>query len=177
MQPGDFKERFIRSLPDLSSDIDRRFDEFILFPETEVEALQIPKEDKLILTVSGLPRDAAPFLCFGSSGGGFLRRMSEFGLPQAFDRFRTVGFNSSGDMICIDEGSGGRVVYLNHDDNMREVYINFCMRSLAQCLCLYAELMLGGTVDSCRAAIREVDPEAVESGSFWASELADQELM
>jgi SUKH-4 immunity protein len=177
MEPEMFKKRFIQALPDLPPDLDLRLDEFVLFPETEVEVLQIPKDDKLILTASGLPKDAAPFLSFGSSRGVFLRRMSAFGLPKDFDRFRTIGFNSSGDMICLDEGDGGRVVYLNHDDNMKVVYMNSGIRSLALSLCLYGEFMLNREADVCRAAIRKVDPKAVEPGSFWASEIESKENM
>lgn len=177
MSPADFKSRFISTLPEIPAEIGLRLDEFFVYPEVLVNHLAIPRTDKDILTVSGLPKDAAPFLTFGMGKGDCLRRLGEaYGLSQEFGRYRMIGSNSSGDMICIDEARDGMIVYLNHDNNMQVIYMNSGVCSLASSLCAFGKLMLDGDAAACRAAIHEVDPKAIEPGNFWAAEIDNEEI-
>src|SRR5437764_714961 len=122
MSPAEFKTRFIASLPDVPPGLGLRLDEFVVFPAAVVEGLNIGDSDKAILTVSGLPRDASPFLSFSLSAALVLRPLTEAGgVPDSYSRYRMIGQNGSGDMICIDEASSGAVVYFNHDRDMAAV--------------------------------------------------------
>jgi hypothetical protein len=167
MTPVQFKTRYLDSQPTLPPGIDLGLDEFVVFPESEVEPLRISADDKEFLTVSGLPKSAAPFLSFGPSGKIFLRRMSELGLSDDFRRYRVIGFNSCGDVICIDEEADGMVIYLNHDLNIKIVFVNSSVGRLSSCLCVYAEFIKDRDGGRCAAAIRQIDPGAMDEGAFW----------
>src|SRR5262245_16094323 len=120
--PQEFKTRYLENIPLLPPDLPelrRRFEEFIHFPDSVVQGLNISQSDKAILSSSGLPKSAAPFLAFGLSPDRILQPLSNaLELSDSYSRFRMIGHNGSGDMLCIDEQDEGSVVYLNHDNNM-----------------------------------------------------------
>lgn len=172
MAPHEFKRRYIASLPHLPPGVELHLDEFVVYSEEDVFKLSIPDADKELLTKCGLPRDVAPFLSFGLTPADRLRPFSEvYGLPESFGRYRMVGHNSSGDMICLDEATFGRVVYLNHDRGMEVVFMNSSVLALAECLCAFGEFMLDRDPEACREKIRKADPPAMEPGSFWPGEI------
>jgi hypothetical protein len=174
MSPSEFKSRFIAGLPKIPAGLDLKPDEFFRFPATVVDKLKISKADKAILTISGLPKDAAPFLSFGfQKKSDILKSMGrEFGLPDdVCSRYKMIGFNGSGDMICINDSGDGAVVYLNHDRNMEVVFMNSGVVKLAECLCLFHEFQQSKDGDACRRAIRKVDPKAMGDQSFWRNEI------
>lgn len=49
-----------------------------------------------------------------------------------FDKYVNIGFNGTGDPIGINLDNG-EVVYLNHDDEFKEVYINADIEKLTLC--------------------------------------------
>ncbi len=78
-------------------------------------------------------------------------------------------------MICIDEEDAGTIVYLNHDNNMKVIYMNSGIGTLAQSLCAFGEFMRDRDAEACRAAIGEMDRGAVKPGNFWAHEIQREE--
>jgi hypothetical protein len=176
MTPSEFKARYIRSLPNVPPELDLRLDEFFTFPKSEVEELNVPEGDKDLLATSGLPK-TPPSFTFGLSPKDCLRPMNEeYGVPAKFGRYRMIGANAYGDMVCLDEAAGGRMVYLNHDRNMEVVFINSTVQAFAHSLCAFAEyLWRHRSAEACRAEIQAVDPTAMQPGAYWPSEIDTDE--
>jgi hypothetical protein len=83
-----------------------------------------------------------------------------------------LGSNGSGDAICVDDSGNGKVVYLNHDNNMEIVLMNTSVTKLAGCLCIFNEFMTNKDRDACQQAMREADPLAMGDHDFWPNEVA-----
>ena len=165
MTPGEFKARFLSSLPPVADDIDLSLEEFVLFPRERVRTLRIAEADKQILVESGLPADASPFLSFGLSEDRLLLPIDEF--PESV----AIGHNGCGDMICIDQASDGAIVYYNHDNHMQRIFMNSGLAQLAESLCLFAEYMRTRDVDFFTQQLLTIDAPALASGAFWPNEI------
>ena len=87
-----------------------------------------------------LPVPAVPWLTFGPQPG-LLEALRDSGdPPPGTDGYVEIGFNESGDPICI-EASTGAVWYLNHDDGFRAVFVNSSVGQLAEFLLLFRALV------------------------------------
>lgn len=178
MSSSAFKKRFLASLPEVPAELDLQIDEFVQFPATAVNELKIRKADKAILNVSGLPKQAAPFLSFGfPDEPDMLKPVSrECGLPDdQFGQYKMIGQNGYGDLICIDDSNGGAVVYLNHDRNNEVVFMNSSVSKFAECLCLFSEFRRSRDAGVCRRGIQNADPKAMEESNFWPREISSLE--
>jgi hypothetical protein len=165
MNPEKFRERYLNFLPSVPPELGLNLDEFICFPVAKVAELNILQADKNLLTVSGLPNDAAPFLSFGLTSETVLEPLDE--PPHC----KMIGHTGYGDMICIDESDRGSIVYFNHDREMTRVFMNSSVRSLAHSLCAYLEFQQTRNVEMCQRAISECDQRAMEVNSFWSVEM------
>ena len=168
MNGTEFRKRFVESLPPIPEEIGLNFDEFVSFDSQILKASGL--NDKVIefLLEAGLPRDAAPFLSFQSYTANDIEKRKEvFGIE---DRFFPIGINGSGDPLVIDSKSG-EVLFFNHDDNMRKVFINSSVWQFVECLCIYQEHMTNNTMNSCLEEIVRTDPRAAEKEAMWFSEI------
>jgi hypothetical protein len=163
--PSEFKTRFIASLPEIPDDVDLSLDEFASFPPEQVGNLRISDADKRLLIECGLPADASPFLSFGLTANRVLMPLAEF--PHSV----AIGHNGSGDMICIDQSTGGAIVYYNHDNHMQRVFMNSSLMQFAECLCLFAEFMQTKDSTSFTRKVFAVDPAALAPQAFWPNEV------
>ncbi|MBW3540219.1 MAG: SUKH-4 family immunity protein [Planctomycetes bacterium] len=112
------------------------------FPPAATADLNISSESKAFLNDAGLPESAAPFLEFPALEAGPLPTAAEqWGLSAEFERYREIGFDGSGDPICIDESADGAVVCLNHDNNFQRGFMNSSVPQLAECLLAYRQLI------------------------------------
>ena len=164
-------------------------DSLVMFPTTVLVDVAIPHESKSFLTNGGLPESAAPFLDFRVPDHGALQNVAEmWQLPPDYNRFRVIGFNGSGDPICIDESLCGQVVYLNHDFDFHRVLINSSVPQLAESLLAFRHLIretqrrngedayLDGDVPRdlqqwLLDEIIRIDPAAAHADCFWHQEL------
>ena len=165
MTPAEFKSRFIASLPIIPDDIDLTLDEFVSFPIERIAALRVNEADRRLLAECGLPADAAPFLSFGLSADRVLVPLDDF--PDSV----AIGHNGCGDMICIDQSAGGAVVYYNHDNHMRRVFMNSTLVQFAECLCLFANFMQTKDASTFTQQLKLVDLSALAAGTFWPNEV------
>ena len=116
--------------------------ELIPFSREEVQTVQIPDQERDFLIEIGLPADAAPFLNFGGKNVLHLPTAGKFIQHEGvLTQFRVIGSNAYGDPICIDESSGGTIVYLNHDDSMRACFMNSSVSQLAYSLLAFRNLI------------------------------------
>jgi hypothetical protein len=128
-------------------------------------ALKIADADKRILVESGLPADASPFLSFGRSDYRMLLPID--GSPQSF----AIGHNGYGDQICIDQSAAGEIVYYNHDNDTKRVFMNSSLVQFAESLCLFAEFMKTKDQDSFTRQLLKSDENALAAGAFWPNEV------
>lgn len=161
----------------------------LVFPEPLLDGIRLPASAKEFLLVVGLPKAAAPFLDFRlPKAGGLPTAAEQWGLPAAFNRYRVIGGNGSGDPICVDEDDDASLVDLDHDDHFRVIFMNRSIPLLAESLLAYRQLVkntqervgqdawLDGNVppDLCdwlETEIHRIDKEALRKGSFWSYEL------
>ena len=166
-------------------------DELVRFPQETVNRLNIPILSKTFLVKSGLPRDASPFLSFGTSiSGKWLPAMSEeWHFPVQFSCYRIIGATGNGDPICLDESTNGAVVYLNHDKGFDKFFMNSSVEQLGECLLEHRKFVrrvidqngcdayLDGSIPGdlkkwISNRIRDIDEYAMRESCFWHSELA-----
>lgn len=160
-----FKQRFLSGLPETPPELNLQLDEFIVF---ESESLSgIDASSKRLLLENGLPRCAPPFLAFSSSLCKEIESLRECGaIPEHFFPF---GQNAYGDLLGIDTATK-EIVYFNHDDQNRRVFINSTLIQFLECLCIYQEYLRSEAARSSLGAIEKIDPAAAKQGTMWHTE-------
>jgi hypothetical protein len=157
-------------------------DRLIAFPESSLSDVRLPANARAFLIEVGLPAEAAPFLCFEPPATGTLERVSAVcHQPPAFDRYRIIGWNGSGDPVCLDEEAGGQIVYLNHDNRFLRVLMASSVFTFAECLVQFRDLIVGSGSNTALIAperfeellerLRNIDPAACEKDGYWQREL------
>ena len=82
--------------------------------------------------------------------------------------YRVVGSDGSGNPICVDESTGA-VVILDRDCRFRAMqFVNSSVRQLGECLLSY---MGESDPERFRAAVTEIDPNAMAERVFWWQEV------
>jgi len=160
-------------------------DRLVTFTAEVVATLRVPETQRAFLLHPGLPESAAPALDFGGKRYRNIPSAAElWKAGDAFRRYRIIGANGFGDPICLDEETGGAVVYLNHDDEMKRGFINSSVEQLALSLLAFREVIRetqqrGGAdaypngqipsdlVDRFILRMEEIDPPAIKSDTFW----------
>lgn len=155
----------------------------VAWPDEAFEETGISVENRRFLTEAGLPEAAAPYLDFGPTEETLPERWD---LPESFAKYTIIGDTGSGDpIVLVPDGS---VAYLNHDDDMAEVYINKDVPTLAETLLRFRNLIqeaqrVGGKdayvegrvpADLQRGFetfLRQADPRALEQDSLWGGEV------
>jgi len=156
-------------------------DRLVVFPESSLADVRAPSEVRAFLVEAGLPGQAAPFLDFGPPKSGTLERASVvWHQPPAFDRYRIIGGNGSGDPVCLDEEARGQVVFLNHDNRFKRVLMASSVFALAECLVELRDVVAGAggdtelvtreQYDALHTRFRAIDPEACAEGGYWEEE-------
>lgn len=155
----------------------------IAYPDEIFDGTGISAENRRFLAEAGLPEAAAPGLDFGPAEESLPERWD---LPASFEKYTIIGDTASGDPIVLTPA--GSVVYLNHDDEMAEVYINRDVPTLAETLLRFRNLIVesqrvGGEdayledripADLQRgfeAFLRQADPRALEPDAMWGDEV------
>ncbi|MDM5186407.1 SUKH-4 family immunity protein [Bacillus sp. DX4.1] len=144
-------------------------------------------DTRRFLSEAGLPTAAAPFIEFDNVTEPMQNVKQKFGMPIDYQSYWFIGTTGSGDPLCIDERTN-KVVYLHHDNNYEEIFINSSMHQFAETLLLFSNLIdeaihLNGEFafldneipESVRIwfenELRRIDPKAVEKNTFWSEEL------
>jgi hypothetical protein len=144
----------------------------IVFPPSVFEGTGVSQQTREFLTEAGLPEAVGPFLMIRSPGSTTLTTASEeWELSPEFDDYWVIGNNGAGDpiVLCADDV----VVYLGHDNDFEEFFINRNVAVLAE-----ASLRFPGMepTDAEKEAfidfLRRSDPDALVEGSFWSYEIA-----
>jgi hypothetical protein len=173
LTPSEFHRRFrahVLSLPELDTvpELREQLSEFVSFDRLILEEYSLNASEIDFLVQGGLPQSASPFLSFAAYPR---RRLAE--MYDQCDLLRTLfplGHNGSGDPLGI-ELSSHAVVYLNHDDGMRRVFINSSVPRFAESLCMYQELLAANHLGQFLAQIEAIDRDAVAVGTMWYTEV------
>ena len=174
MNPSEFQSRFraglasnprLKNMPDLLQERS----EFVSFNDRTLVQGGLHPDDVTFLVSGGLPRQAAPFLSFSAYSASELHELhSLYDMPTFLF---PLGANGSGDALGIDVKSR-EVVYLNHDDHMRRVFVNSSVSQFAHTLCLYQEALIAGITHSVLSQIASIDPFAAAPDAMWYEEIA-----
>ncbi|MFJ8526923.1 SUKH-4 family immunity protein [Bacillus sp. NPDC094106] len=144
-------------------------------------------DTRRFLSAAGLPASATPFIEFDSVTEPMQNVNQKFGMPKDFEFYWLIGTTGSGDPLCIDERTN-KVVYLHHDNNYEEIFINSSIHQFAESLLLFSKLIdeaiqLNGEFAFLDNEIPEsvcswfenelkrIDQKAVEKNTFWYEEL------
>jgi hypothetical protein len=155
-----------------------------------LDALNLATESRDFLAEAGLPGSAAPYLDFNLNSPTAFSPVHLVWtcLGAEYAHFRIIGNTAWGDPICIDESCPSRIIYLNHDDNFKLVFVNSSVPQLAHCLLIYREFVqkvrqAGGEDAFLKGRFpkepwewvceqfQQVDDPALDEGAFWANEL------
>lgn len=130
MTPAEFRTRYIESLPEVPEELREELDleRFVPFRPDRVAEIGIVAQDAAVLTDVGFPANASPYLNFDLDHNRQLEPIDGYSAMLA------IGTNGSGDYICIDTGRRFEIVYLNHDDGMRRLFINSSVSLFAESL-------------------------------------------
>lgn len=158
---------------------DRWADRLETYPLSALQGIAIPEDPRSFLLHVGLPNTVST--------------VCQLDDP-AYNRYRVIGFNGSGDPICLDEREAGEVVYLNHDDHCRRIFINKTVLQLAESLLTFrqfiretqirggADAYLDGDIPAdlrewVEYELRRVDQHAFQPDSFWPDALANVDAL
>ena len=146
------------------------------FSPESLSDVKISADTRNFLLEAGLPESAAPFLNFEVPKNGSLPAVSQvWKLPETCSHFRVVGFNGSGDPICLDENAFGAVVYLNHDNRFERVLMNTSVLHLAESLLVFRDCVKKRATEEseewCLEELKRVDEIAWQRNSFWREEV------
>ncbi|MEJ7577918.1 MAG: SUKH-4 family immunity protein [Pyrinomonadaceae bacterium] len=147
------------------------------FTPQSLVGVSLYAESLSFLLEAGLPAAAAPFLTFEVPEEVSLPTAAEaWQLPEAYSCFRVIGFNGSGDPLCLDESAAGAVVHLNHDNEFERVLMNSSVPQLAESLLVFRSFVQGGASAEleawCIEELRRVDEAAWVLSSFWRDEMS-----
>ena len=156
-------------------------DRLVAFSTESLSDVRLSPDAKEILIEAGLPEAAAPGLNFAPPDHGTLKRVSvAWQQPPAFNRYRIIGSNDSGDPVCLDDNVDGQVVYLNHDNRFQRMLMASSVFALAECLVEFRDIIYeaGGDTDLIgpkRFAVllqkfRTIDPAACDEDGYWQQE-------
>lgn len=106
--------------------------EHIRVNSSQFENLKIDSETINFLTKYGMPSECGE-LNFDYLEKEKIKTVNEkFRLDDSsLDKYAAIGFNGSGDPICVNLDNN-QIVYLNHDDSFKEVFINSNFSSFVQ---------------------------------------------
>jgi hypothetical protein len=172
MNPAEFRSRFVSNVQQdpvlrTHATLIDELSEFVSFDALVLNALH--PDDAAFLVNAGLPRQAAPFLHFTAYSEPDLRDLYDlYDMPPDLFPF---GGNGSGDPLGI-ELSTRAVVYFNHDNEMRRIFINSTVSQFAEALCMYQEAQAHGTFKSLLERLSVVDSACADPGSMWPMEIA-----
>jgi hypothetical protein len=164
-----FKERWMRV----------EGDRLVAFSDASLSDVRLPADARTFLVETGVPEEATPLLNFEPPKSGTLQRVSSiYRLPPAFDHYRIIGGNGSGDPVCLDEENAGEVVYLNHDNRFQRVLMASSVFTLAECLVELRDMIANAGGDTelvsderyqqLLGRFRIIDPAAE---GYWSQEI------
>lgn len=172
MNPEEFRSRFIAKVRSIFADMPNLADrqaEFLSFDSASLIEFGIHPDDVSFLVAAGLPKQAAPFLNFTAYSREELRDLYDlYDMPS---NLFPLGCTGSGDPLGI-ELSSRAIIYLNHDDQNRRVFINSTLERFSESLCLYQEARSEGTLDSFLDRLSVFDAACAQNDSMWPFEIA-----
>ena len=147
-----------------------------------VHAIPLPVDILEFLSMVGLPKEAAPYLTFNvSTFPAFVSPDDLFDLerPELSDWF-IIGETTNSDPICIDPLNGYRICYVETENDFNAVFMNSSLDKMAICIYLYEKFIeqfsseesetltfTDSDWEYLKKQFIEIDPAAVEEGTFW----------
>jgi SUKH-4 immunity protein len=109
------------------------------YKRSQLDNKRLNEITRRFLAECGLPKDAAPGLSFDNWESETIPTPNQV-LRIDFEElndYLMIGSNGSGDPICIDLKSNNEVVYLNHDNYFKRVFMNSSVSQLLKAIIRY----------------------------------------
>jgi hypothetical protein len=137
-------------------------EDIILVPEDQVKKFPFLPITKEYLARIGIPDGFEEISCDDLKTE--LKTVNELWDLQDsyYDRYVTIGSNGSGDPVAINASSNDSIVYLNHDNDFIEVFINTDIGKFVESVIRLKEF------SQIKRPLRD--------DSFWISEFTDKEF-
>lgn len=159
----------------------KRISEFKI-PNESKSRLKLSKLSTKYLFEIGMPEDVFD-LCFRRLEENITSVNKNWDLEEPyFDRYLEIGFNGSGDPVVINI-KNDEIVYLNHDNYFKEIFINSNLDKFAQCSLLTTEFQnsmiklnenslfeteYSDTEFEClKKQLIEIEPTIIKKDSYW----------
>ena len=158
------------------------------FDGTVLQRRGVDSETIEILSIVGLPEDAAPFLIFGGIHNG--ESIAEiYGTGKHSEQFLIeIGTDGSGDPICIDVRNKSQIVVCDHEDGFQKRYMNSSVTILLRFITLYRDFVeklirtkgekafldanfTDEELDDLLRQFTRVDKNALDEGTYWSREI------
>lgn len=154
-------------------------------PAPAVSTLQISDQDREFLIRYGLPFYTDDETSFDHVARGDFPRLAhwdtQWEVASQYQDHRVIGQDGGTRPFCIDESAAG-AIYL-HTDSSGPVFVNSGVQQLAASLLTFQNYLDDTSQDldtrTCALQIQEIDPRAIEPGSYWLNQLelyADDQL-
>jgi SUKH-4 immunity protein len=109
------------------------------FQEHQITHLPLSESDRQFLLTVGLPLNGIPFLSFRNPPESHLTSIpAKWGLPeslrQSLAAYYEFGYDGGGNPLCFDTNDSCKIVWLNHEDSFRSVWVNDHITEFAGCL-------------------------------------------
>lgn len=156
---------------------------FHTYDEAQLKHPKLLDETRYALVEYGLPDSSRLGLNFYNYEGKSIPTVSEyFNLGPswstedkvALDNNLVIGFNGSGDPVCIDLANNNELVFLNHDNDFQPNFINTSIQQFLECLLLLEEVRRMNNKPDFEEVLNQfimIDSECVWEGDSWYSEI------
>ncbi|RZK27945.1 MAG: hypothetical protein EOO63_12320 [Hymenobacter sp.] len=141
-----------------------------------------------LLSIVGLPTDAAPYLSFAESSSDFKRISIAYQQGDEFAHFIKIGFDGAGNPLVINTKQDDCIQWLDHEDKFSAHYVNCSLEALTASLVLYNQFIqqllatrgpdayldadfTDEQIADLKLALSKVDAQAVAKDGLWQDEL------
>ncbi len=160
MERNQFKDQYIKALPKIPEGLDLGLDKFNLYDISKYKSIKLNKSDSEFLSNVGMPNQAAPFLSFNP--------VCDWDFQP--DNYFALGADGNGSPICI-EYETGFIVLLDHDWDMKKVFINSSLIQFAESLCMYRSMLTNEKLNNCFESMCKIDGKLKEDGQWWLDQI------
>lgn len=140
-----------------------------------------------LLSIVGLPTDAAPYLSFAESSSDFKRISIAYQQGNEFAHFIKIGFDGAGNPLVINTKQDDCIQWLDHEDKFSAHYVNCSLKALFVSLVIYNQFIqqllatrgpdayldadfTDEQLADLKSALSKVDAQAVAEDGLWQDE-------
>ncbi|PHR88855.1 MAG: hypothetical protein COA78_36175 [Blastopirellula sp.] len=162
------KEKWKRLFSKVPEDIREDVSQLIYFDYNTLVNNGVLKETAQFLSTEGFPENSAPFLSFSISDDSKIESLLN-GIDDSTNYY-PIGSNGSGDIIAVQKDNDN-IVYFNHDDFHKKIFINSNIRKFFDSLYLFQESKINKVESLSINDFIKIDSNCNSKNSMWPNEV------